>query len=121
MGFYRTGEPDPEVPTITERLRAHPLWYGLGCLLALLVPLLAFGLSVWLIQLNATYRWFPIPPQLIRREPVPIIGRIPPLTPLYLTLTGVLTFFLLGVITVIYALIYRLLGGSPYTPYDAID
>lgn len=119
MGLYRI--PEPEIPTITERLRAHPVWYGLGCLLALFLPLVAFGLSVWLIQLNSLHHWVTIPPQLILREPLPIVGPIPPLTPLYLLLTGVITLFLLSIITILYTLVYRLLGGGPYTPYDVID
>ncbi len=121
MGFYRTGEPEPEIPSLSKRLQAHPVWYGLGCFLALLIPLIAFGLSLWVVQLNETYRWFPIPPQLIQREPLPFIGRVPPYTPLYAVLTLVFTLFLVAVASFLYAIVYRLFGGSPYTPYDVIE
>ncbi len=121
MGFYHLAEPEPEFPKLRDRLRAHPVWYGLGCLLALLIPVMSFALAWWLVQLNQQYGWFAIPPQLIQREPLPLIGRVHPYTPLYAALTLLIALFLYGVLSLVYAVVYRLFGGSPYTPFDAID
>lgn len=121
MGLYRLGEPEPEFPTLNKRLKPHPVWYGLGCFLALLIPLLSFALAWWLVQLNQQYGWFPIPPQLIQREPLPLVGRVHPYMPLYAVLTLVIALFLYSLLSLIYVIIYRVFGGSPYTPFDVID
>ncbi len=121
MGMYRIGEPDPEVPSLTERLREHPIWYGLGCLLALLIPILSYLLTLWILDLNAEHRWFAIPPELILQEPLPLIGRVPPYTLLHLVMTLVIALLLFGFLSLVYAVLYRLFGGSPYLPFDAMD
>ncbi len=121
MGMYRIGEPEPDFPSLTERLREHPIWYGLGCLMALLLPLISYGLTLWLLAVNREKGWFAIPPELILREPLPLIGRLPPYTLVHALITLVIALLLFGLLSLVYAILYRLFGGSPYLPFDAMD
>ncbi len=94
---------------IEKRRSLHPLWYALGCWLLVLLALMSYGLTMWLIQQNAKYGWVPIPGP----------GVLPPwmlrlgLTPKVIVTwgTGLVVFLLLlGIVSTVYAILMRLFG-----------
>lgn len=127
MAKYRSYEKQAPPP----RKDPHPIWRGIGCLLMLILPALSFGISVILVQ-TAPSMGVHLPPELLGRPVMPeILFNIPGLigalnwiqrqNNMYaiLLFTFVVTLVLAGVLAVIYAFMYRLVGPSRYSRYDA--
>jgi hypothetical protein len=108
----------------------HPIWRGIGCILIIVVPLLAFVLTVVFIPtIIATGK---VPNQLLGHVHFPdwafkvrivadIAGYISSLDNLWL---NIITFFvvlliLTGVASLLYSLIYTLVGPARYSALDA--
>ena len=109
----------------------HPLMRGIGCIMMIIVPILAYGSAVLLVNYGASRGW-PIPPSWLG---------VPTFPPLLLRLQGlntVITFLQLqnnlianlvfavaitvligGVMSIIYGYIYKLFGPPQYGPTDA--
>jgi hypothetical protein len=126
MGKYQSGvkhqEPQARGP--------QPIWRGIGCLLIVLVPILAYAAADLSLpffreqglvprQLLAT----PQTPDWLRIAPVvaqtyqTLFGRPGVLATLLLTFIYIL--FIGGIMSVFYAFIYRLSAPSRYGPLDA--
>jgi hypothetical protein len=128
MGKYTTYNKTPPKP---RNLGVHPVMRGIGCIMIVLVPILAYGTALLLIDYGIQHGW-PIPPSWL--QPI----RIPPLL---LSLRGLEPFwnFLLrqdnliavvvftvaitivigGIMSVIYGYIYTIFGPPRYGPQDA--
>ena len=94
----------------------HPVWRGIGCFLLVLLPVLAFAGGKLLVQANRTQRWVQVPTELTGSFFVPVIGRV-----FYadLVVAAGLIFFIFAIITVIYAIIYKVIGIPRYGPLDS--
>jgi hypothetical protein len=93
----------------------HPIWRGIGCILIILIPILSFAAAKLLVQENLQQKWVQIPDELKGSIDVPSLGQI-----LYadLAVTVILLVIGFGLLTIVYALIYRIFGPSPYGPMD---
>ena len=58
MGKYTTRSVQKPKPRIEG---VHPVMRGIGCIMMVIVPILAYGLSVLLVNYGASHGW-PIPP-----------------------------------------------------------
>ncbi len=109
----------------------HPIWNGLGCLMAIIIPAMSIALSVVALDLILANKW-PFPYQLLGYPRFPdflfytkglanIFGTIDGVKNLYayIALSLVFSIILGGFISVLYALIYRVVGPSKYGPTDA--
>jgi hypothetical protein len=109
--------------------KVHPIWRGIGCFLALIGPILALAAAHLLaLELN---RVFPLPGELLRSRTLAVppdvtyfIGIAPigiSIAHWYadLILAGLLLLMGFGVIMVIYAVIYGMMGPSRYGPMDS--
>lgn len=110
--------------------KVHPVWRGIGCILMVLVPLLAYSGAVLLKEANIQNRWMSVPPDLdqyintARLEtllpgfaPVwDLVGRIYLLD---LVLTATLTILGFGLLTIFNGMLYGMLGPSRYGPLDS--
>jgi len=108
----------------------HPIWRGIGCILIIVVPLLAFGLMLVFV------------PPIIATGKVPhqLLGHIqfPEWVSRYRMLSGtatfihsinnlgvnIVTFFVMlliltGVASLLYSMIYSVVGPARYTQLDA--
>jgi len=96
----------------------HPVWRGIGCLMMLLIPIMAYAGSVLLVNANLEQGWFVMPGDLMREVDVPVIG---PVDHLWANLLFTLALSLVGfaLLTAIYAAVYQLVGPSRYGPLDA--
>jgi hypothetical protein len=96
--------------------KIHPIWRGIGCLLLILLPIIAFAAAKVLVQENFRQHWVSIPEQLAGSMVVPSIGRV-----FYtdLAVTIILIVIGFGLLTVLYAMVYRLFGPPTYGPLDA--
>jgi len=97
----------------------HPIWRGIGCLLFLIAPFIAFAAADLIVQLIIDNGWYPVPPELSRQLTIDFLGLT--LRHFFGTLMVTAILLLLGFafIMVVYSLIYALMGPSRYGPLDA--
>lgn len=114
----------------TEKQGLNPIWRGIGCILIVVVPLLAFGLTVLIAPtLIATGK---VPYQLVGYVHFPdwayrviIISSIAHFIGSFKNLwLNIITFFVIVLIlttvaSLLYAWIYSLIGPARYTALDA--
>jgi hypothetical protein len=117
MAKYRSYEKSPP----SRSKEPHPVWRGIGCLIMLIVPALSLGLSG--IQLPDGLLGRPVMPDLLFKVPglVGILYWIQSLDNLYAILVGTftITVLLAGLIALIYAFTYRIVGPPRYSGIDA--
>jgi hypothetical protein len=94
----------------------HPVWRGIGCFLLILLPIIAFAGAKLLVQANTRQRWLQVPNELYGSFTLPVIGRI-----LFVDLAVTVLLIVIGfaVLTVLYAIIYRIIGIPRYGPLDS--
>ncbi len=113
-----------------EKRGMHPIWRGIGCILIIVVPLLAFGMMLVLVPpITATGK---VPYQLLGRVHFPewafkvqtvavIASYISSIDNLWM---NIITFFVMlliltGVTSLLYSMIYTLVGPARYSEMDA--
>ncbi|MFC2028458.1 hypothetical protein ACFLTX_00865 [Chloroflexota bacterium] len=111
--------------------RIHPIWRGIGCILALILPVISYFLAVELINYGLANQW-PIPIELLGSVNIPAqvwvinlpaniirpINNFPNLFAVIL-FTLVILILLTGLISLIYAFLYRVIGPPQLTSIDA--
>ena len=108
----------------------HAIWRGIGCLLILIVPVIAWLLAVATVKLALQNGWS-LPYQLLGYPVIPDtlwkIAGAPPILAfiqrqenlyLILALTVVFIIMISGVLSLAYSFIYRLAGPPRYGPLD---
>jgi hypothetical protein len=103
---------------------------GIGCILIVVVPILAYGAAVLLVNYGASKGW-PIPPTWYGRPEIPaLLWKLKGLEPLLqfiqaqnnleanLLFTVALTVLIGGVMSMIYGYMYSLFGPPRYGPQD---
>jgi hypothetical protein len=109
--------------------KIHPIWRGIGCFFILLIPIMSYVGADLFIRYN---RWFPMPEDL--RQPILIpytqldtidvlidsmngfLGRL-----IYANLFFTLVFLFLGfgVLSILYSILYRIVGPPRYGRFDS--
>ena len=110
---------DPTYSQTSRSLRdssVHPIWRGIGCILLILVPIITFAGAKLFVQANIKQRWIDIPQEMNGSFSVPVVGRV-----LFADLAVWIILIVIGfgILTVIYALFYRLLGPSRHGPLES--
>jgi hypothetical protein len=112
-----------------EAKQVAPIWRGIGCVMILVIPVLSYLISYWFVHYAAD-QGLPIPYQLMGNPVMPATLYQTGLAPvadfiasqqnLYaiLLMTVVLIVVFGGVISVIYAMVYRVVGPPRYGPLD---
>lgn len=110
--------------SITSRQQArpwdvHPIWRGIGCLLFLIGPFIAFAGAHLLIDINIEQGWFPIPREMAAPFTIPQVNYT--LQHFYASLLVTVLLLIAGftVIMVIYGALYSILGPRRYGPLDS--
>jgi len=96
----------------------HPIWRGIGCLLILIIPIIAFATSIILVNAGIPQQFFPLTRDLANMVYVPVFNET---IPLYyvLIITALLTLLSYIGLTVVYSFVFRMGSGSRYGPYDS--
>ena len=117
MGKYTRYSSRPEMKPRPWEI--HPIWRGIGCLLLVIGPIIAFAAAHFLVNLNLERGWLPIPPELVQTVVLP--GLNYPATHFYSDVLAGVALLLIGfaLIMVVYSLIYAILGPSRYGPLDS--
>jgi hypothetical protein len=112
------------------RKQMNPLWRGIGCLLMLIVPAISYGVSFVFLQ-EAKRRGL-VPPELLGYFHFPDwIWGVPFLNTIaqflgslkdvwaMLIFFVVILFILSGLVSLIYSMVYQIVGPARYTELDA--
>lgn len=128
MSKYRSST----VQNVKERSKEpHYLWRGIGCLMMIIIPAIAIALAYETINYGLNNSW-PIPYQLLGTPRYPdlfyqssgMMLLLRPITAIrhfyaYAVTSFIYMILLSGVLSVLYAFVYRLIGPSRYSPLDA--
>lgn len=128
MGKYTSVRKAAPPPRNRE---VHPLMRGIGCIMMVIVPILAYGSAVLLVNYGASRGW-PIPPNWLGTPTFhPLLWRLQGLTTLLgflqtqtnlianLVFAVAITIVIGGIMAIIYGYIYKLFGPPQYGPTDA--
>jgi hypothetical protein len=109
----------------------HPIWRGIGCLMMILIPLMAIVGAIVMIDEGTKAGW-PIPQELLGYPKFPAMAyQLPVIDNIALAISSVnnlygiiaisLVFMVLGfaIISMVYSFAFRVMGPSRYTPLDA--
>ena len=117
MGKY--GKLSRQVPPPQRPWEIHPIWRGIGCLMILIGPFVAFATAHIILDMNVDQGWFPIPGEFSAPLTLPGIGYTIDHFFADLIGTGVLLLIGFAVIMIIYSIIYSVMGPPRYGPLDA--
>lgn len=87
-----------------ERMTPHPVWRGIGLILAVVIPAISYFLVNYAIQNAGKFPWLGIPPQLVFPtlwDPMILIKF------LYALLLSVVIFVVIGLVTLV---LYKIAG-----------
>jgi len=112
-------------------LGVHPVMRGIGCIMIIVVPILAYGISVLLVNYGASKGW-PVPPNWFGPPDIPpLLWNLAGLRPILqfvqaqnnleanLIFAVTITVAIGGIMSVIYGYMYSLFGPPRYGPQDA--
>lgn len=128
MGKYSTlSKPQPK----PRNKSVHPVMRGIGCILMIVVPILAYGISILLVGYGGSHGW-PIPANFYGPPSIPAaLWKSPGLQPILLFLqeqqnleanlvfTVAITAVIGGIMSIVYGYIYTLFGPPKYGPQDS--
>ena len=108
----------------------HPIWRGIGCILLVIIPLMAFGLM--LVIAPAIIRTGLVPHQLLGYVHFPVWAFRFHITSVIAIFIGslnnlwfnIIVFFVMllilaGITSLLYSALYQVVGPVRYTPLDA--
>ena len=109
--------------------KINPVWRGIGCILIVVIILMSWFGSIVFLKNN---KWFPIPPELNKAVVIPFVRQpdvdkiivevntlLQGVTYANFFFTIVFLFIGFGILSVIYAMMYRVAGPPRYGQFDA--
>ncbi|HKY54501.1 MAG TPA: hypothetical protein VJM08_09355 [Anaerolineales bacterium] len=127
MGKYSTVQKRAPIP---RNRGVHPVMRGIGCIMMIIVPILAYGSAVLLVNYGVSQGW-PIPPGWLGTPTFhPLLWRLQGLTSVLTFLQAqtnlianlvfaiAITVVIGGIMSIIYGYIYTIFGPPQYGPTD---
>jgi hypothetical protein len=99
--------------------KVHPIWNAIGCLFLILIPILAYTGATLLVEANVEAKWIAVSNDLMRTIRLPVLGLEAPHFLANLLAAGVLILLGYGLLMVIYAALYSIIGPEKYSPLDS--
>ena len=128
MGKYTTRARQPSKP---RQVGVHPVMRGIGCILMVLVPILAYGSAILLVRYGISRGW-PLPPSWLGQIHIhPLLLKLQGLRDIWnfllvqqnlvanLIFAIAITIVVGGIMSIIYGYIYSIFGPPRYGPQDA--
>ncbi len=92
--------------------KIHPVWRGIGCVIMLILPVMAYYGSILLLEANANNGWMRIPIEFTGPAAYPYLYA-------KLAVMIMLILFSYGILVILYTLLARLSGMQKYGPMDS--
>ncbi len=113
-----------------RRWRIHPIWRGIGLVLVVIIPVMSWIGASMLIEANKTNQYINIPVEMsgaLDYSFIPrllpaltdVVAGLPRLEYLQLAVTLILIVLAFAALSILYSLLYSMMGPSRYGPYDA--
>lgn len=99
--------------------RVHPVWRGIGCVLIIILPMMAYAGAVELVKANLEYAWIAIPRELVVTVTIPFVNLAVPYLYANLAVGFLLLILGYGVLIIFYTAFYRIAGPPRLGPMDA--
>lgn len=128
MGKYTSHSRTPPKPRDPG---VHPIMRGIGCIMMIVVPILAYGTALLLVDYGIRQGW-PIPPNWLRPITIPpLLLSLRGLEPVWnfllvqdnliavVVFTIAITVVIGGIMSVLYGYMYTLFGPPRYGPQDS--
>ena len=102
-----------DLPTAPNKLPLHPIWRGIGCIMAVILPVVSFILSTILFQNRDKFNWMLVPPELM-------LNNYPkdPLLLAKIVYAAIILFLIIAVLALVTFFISKIFAPSNYGPYD---
>jgi hypothetical protein len=97
----------------------HPVWRGIGCLLMIIIPFMAYAGADLLVKANLENGWIAVPFELATTVTIPLINLSVPNLYAILLVAVLLAIIGFGVLTIFNALIYRVAHPSQLDMFNA--
>ena len=107
-----------QVQKPVPKTRVNPVWRGIGCILFLITPIMAFAVSNVVLEAGLIQRYIEIPRSLRAAWTIPGTETVIPFFLASLALAVTATIVLYTIFFVAYAAMYKVVGPSPYGPTD---
>lgn len=127
MGRYTSYQKQKEK---ARRNEVHPVMRGIGCILIVLVPIIAYGTSTYVVDYGVGHGW-PIPATWLGIIDIPpLLQKLAGLAVIWnflraqnnltanLVFTVAFAILIFGILSIIYGFIYKLFGPPEYGPTD---
>ena len=89
----------------------HPIWRGVGFILMILIPIVAYFVSTWLLDLNSTNQWMEVPREFLSRGADKLVY-------VKIGMTVVLSIVVYGVMMLVGFVVMGLFGPPRYGEMD---
>jgi hypothetical protein len=116
MGKYRMYERETRIKRPWD---VHPVWRGIGCLMMLLIPVIAYAGADLLVDANSQARWIPVSRDLMKTVSVPVLGLQVQNLYANLLLAAVLSLIGFGLLTAFFSVFSSLISPPRLGPFDA--
>jgi len=126
-----TGTSSQNQSSAKKHQETHPIWRGIGCLMILIIPAISIAAGNLTVNYAIAHRW-PIPIQFLGFMHLPdyfystaglrtILNPLSAIPNFYANSAVAFLYMLVlsGVISLIYATVFRMVGPSRYGPTDA--
>jgi len=127
MGKYAQYRREPV--SQQQKWTIHPIWRGIGCIILVILPIIAFAAADVFITWNQKAHLLPLPPEMYQR--IGLVAYTIPITNKLLSfnfgslrlgdvLFTIIWFLLgLGIFTLVYSVFYRFMAPPRYVGYDS--
>jgi hypothetical protein len=97
----------------------HPIWRGIGCIMLIIGPFIAFSAAHILVNLDMENGWMAVPREMRGAVTIDVLGLT--IEHLYadLLVTAILLLLGFGLLMVVYAIIYGMAGPKRFGPMDS--
>ena len=102
-----------ELPTAPDKRPLHPIWRGIGCIMAVVLPVVSFIVSTLLFENQEQFKWMIVPQELMLKN-----NPKDPLLLAKLVYAAIILFIIAAILAIITFFVNKLLGPSKYGPYD---
>jgi hypothetical protein len=107
MGKYQSFRREMKPP----KREIHPIWRGIGFVLIVLIPFMAYTAALLVIDENSRRGWFPIPADIVATGSDPLLY-------VKIFITFLIALVLYIILLFITFLVNKFFGPDRYGPYD---